>query len=251
MTLEATLGHNRWLYHLPVSTRVAYRQDWLTDLSRGKEVIHLGFADYGCDSHRLVEGAWLHARIHSVADHVVGLDSDPEAVTLAEARGLDAKLVDCTDVDAVQRLKIDQADLVIVGELIEHVDNPSALLRAAGRLVRPDGEVVITTPNAFNLHTIILAAGRREMVHPDHLMTFSPRQLFETARRSGLRPRDLLTYRADVEPDLKRAMSSPARARERGPVMHSLVGSLSRVLARPFAFLDPGLILRCDAPLRS
>jgi len=39
------------------------------------------------------------------------------------------------------------ADVVACVETIEHVENPRALVRELARLARPDGLVVITTPN--------------------------------------------------------------------------------------------------------
>jgi SAM-dependent methyltransferase len=39
-------------------------------------------------------------------------------------------------------------DVVIVGELVEHVADPAALLAEAGRLLAPDGLLIVTTPNA-------------------------------------------------------------------------------------------------------
>ena len=38
-------------------------------------------------------------------------------------------------------------DVVVVGELVEHVADPAALLVEAGRVVRPAGLVIVTTPN--------------------------------------------------------------------------------------------------------
>lgn len=248
MNLETALGHDRWLYHLPRPARIRYRQSWLTELSRGKRVIHMGFTDYGCEGHRAADATWLHARIAHEAAHVVGLDIDQETVARAASRGFDVAVVDCTDVEAVNELGLEPADLVIVGELIEHVDNPVALLRSAGHLMRPTGEVVITTPNANRLQTIILAAAKREVVHPDHLMTFTPRLLFETARRGGLQPRELMTYRGDLEPDLMRSVISHTRHRGPRPAIHSVIAHMIRLIARPFPYLDPGLILLCDSP---
>lgn len=241
--LESALGHVGWLYHLPRANRVAGRQEWITELCSGKRVVHMGFADVGCEPNRSAPGAWLHARLALAAGEIVGLDSDPETVASAKAHGFDVAMVDCTDVEAVHRLQIHRADVVLVGELIEHVDDPVALLKSASALVRPDGEVVVTTPNARSLHGLLLAAARREMVHPDHLMSFSARQLFETARRSGLRPTELLTYRRDNQSRLERFVWSPSSGY--GPLVHWAIEQASRVIGRPFAYLDPGLILRC------
>jgi 2-polyprenyl-3-methyl-5-hydroxy-6-metoxy-1,4-benzoquinol methylase len=59
-------------------------------------------------------------------------------------------------------------DVVIVGELVEHVADPAALLAEASRLLAPGGLLVVTTPNAQ-------CVGTREP-------TFSA---FQRARRAG------------------------------------------------------------------
>lgn len=42
-------------------------------------------------------------------------------------------------------------DLVITSETIEHVENPRAFLRELRRVLRPNGRLVLTTPNVVNL----------------------------------------------------------------------------------------------------
>ena len=44
-------------------------------------------------------------------------------------------------------LGLDPFDVVLITEIIEHVAHPDEFLRAIGALVKPDGHVVMTTPN--------------------------------------------------------------------------------------------------------
>lgn len=44
-------------------------------------------------------------------------------------------------------------DVVILGELLEHVAYPESLLREAGTLLKPGGLLLATTPNGDRLHT--------------------------------------------------------------------------------------------------
>jgi SAM-dependent methyltransferase len=98
-------------------------------------------------------------------------------------RGFDVRCVDATsEADLGERF-----DLVFIGDVIEHVDNPSALLRFAKRHQAPGGRNLAATPNPFSRK--FFRQFRREgvmVVNLDHLAWFTPTQAFELARRNGL-----------------------------------------------------------------
>ncbi len=47
------------------------------------------------------------------------------------------------------------ADVVAAVETIEHLENPRAFVRELVRLVKPDGWVIVTTPNQLSLLSLI------------------------------------------------------------------------------------------------
>ena len=110
--------------------------------------------------------------------HVTGLDSHPEAIAFAaEATEREGKAV-------AARLTWDQRDLyefadkalfdtVILGEVIEHQAAPERFLKAAQRLLKPNGVIVLTTP--FGLHP-----------HEDHKVTLLPTDVVRMAEASSL-----------------------------------------------------------------
>ena len=217
----------------------------MIEMARGRRVAHLGHVDQGCPGKQDSDDAWLHERLCEVAAEVVGFDVAGDAVEALSLRGYPGYTVDCTDPDAVRALNAGTYDLVLLGEIIEHVDNPVGLLRAAKILCAEQGRIVITTPNALSLGVSVAAARRRECVHPDHLMMFSPRTLVATALRAGLEPDRILTYRketADVYKD-KPGISSYT-LRDWAVAASSVTADL---IARPFAYLQPGLILVCKS----
>ena len=93
----------------------------------GKRVLDIGMAAH---SLRHVDNPdWRHGKIARVAARCLGIDILESLVELIRQRGFDVRLVDATsDTDMGERF-----DLVFIGDVIEHVDNPAALLRFAGR----------------------------------------------------------------------------------------------------------------------
>ena len=150
------------------------RHTALLEAARGKRVVHVGFVDELGE--QMVEGhVWLHARLAEVASELVGLDSSERGVAWAQAQGYEAHLVDCQSEEDVRALSLAPADVVVAGEILEHLDAPGPFLRAMRLLAKPDGELLVTTPNAYRLLNFLAPLSGRELVHPDHTLWSSPR----------------------------------------------------------------------------
>lgn len=76
------------------------------------------------------------------------------------------------------------ADRVLMVETIEHMEGPWTVLRAAARLVRSGGVLVVTTPNVLSLrHRIeLLTRGQLTAFRPDHPPHLTPALPHVTAR---------------------------------------------------------------------
>ena len=74
-----------------------------------------------------------------------GLDSSPDAVRIARERG---RQVDLHDVGEPLPVEDESVDGVILKDLLEHVADPVAVVREAHRVVRPDGLVFASSPDA-------------------------------------------------------------------------------------------------------
>jgi len=164
-------------------------------LVRGLRVIDLGFVDEGMMHAKLRHGSWLHEELAAEAAELVGIDADPEGVSEARALGYDAHVADVESAHALSELGLEQADVVVAGELLEHLDCPGAFLDAVKVLVRPRGSLALTTPNAHGLTNVLGALAGRELVNPDHVAWLSWRTLATLLGRHGWRIETLCYYR--------------------------------------------------------
>jgi SAM-dependent methyltransferase len=165
-----------WVHRLPSEGPIE-REAFLVELARGKRVAHLGFVDEHLLEAKVSHGRWLHARLAEAASHIVGIDIAPEGVDWAQEQGYEAYVADCQDSRALSELPIEPVELVVAGEIIEHLEAPGPFLRAGHSLVAPGGRIVVTTPNAAALQNFLAPVLGVELVHPDHLALFSPRTL--------------------------------------------------------------------------
>jgi SAM-dependent methyltransferase len=170
------------------------RAETLVDLARGRRVVHVGFVDEGRMADKVGDGRWLHGRLADVASALIGIDVSEDGVRWARQRGYEAYAVDAQSGEAVAGLGLDPADVVIAGEVIEHLDAPGPFLRAMRELLRPEGVLVVTTPNAYRLLNFLAPVAGIELIHPDHTAWHSPHTLRNLLERNGWQVEGMAYY---------------------------------------------------------
>ncbi len=175
------------------------RIDYLVGRARGRRVIHVGFVDTGCAEANMGSDTWLHAHLDRAATALVGIDVNEVGVKEAVDRGYEAYAIDCRDAVALRDAGIEPGQLVIAGEVIEHLDDPGSFLAGLHNLTGPGGEMVITTPNITGLFNTFAALANREINHPDHVVMFTWQTLTTMARRHGWEPVETAMYVPSVK----------------------------------------------------
>lgn len=126
----------------------------------------LDVLDIGCRDGTLTK---QYAEGHSIQ----GLDVDAEAVRLAGDAGLTVKKHDLNQ--APLPFGKDTFDLIVAGEVLEHLQWPELVVADIFEALRPGGRFIGTVPNAFRLRNrILFFLGRDFEVDPTHLHWFSP-----------------------------------------------------------------------------
>ena len=168
------------------------RGDLLTQWVAGRRVLHVGFADHvPLIASRVADGSWLHARLSASADACLGIDINPQAVTVAQDLGFDnVRRLDVFAPEAAMALAEWAPDLVLIPDVIEHLSDPAAFLRRLAQCL-PNAEFVVSVPNALSLRNAVQALNGLERINTDHRAWFSPFTLLKVLTDAGLHPQSL------------------------------------------------------------
>ncbi|MFB3814971.1 MAG: class I SAM-dependent methyltransferase [Terriglobales bacterium] len=161
------------------------RQRILCGQARGKRVLHLGCVG---DRPLKSEEANLHELLAEEAMELWGVDLNQKgleelAKRLPALRGrlLTGDACKLGDVIGLPH----EFDVIIAGDIIEHLTNPAALFDSCRPLLTSGGVVLISTPNALGLLNVLRSWRGNEQVNPAHTCWFSFATLQELTRRVG------------------------------------------------------------------
>lgn len=131
------------------------------------------------------------------------MDSDLEGLAELRAGGVD-QLYE-VDLERLERVPLDKRfDVIIAGEVIEHLSNPGLFLSGVQRFMGPESRLIVTTVNAYSgmrfaQYGVRGKGGVSEPVHPDHVAYYSFRTLSLSLHRAGLVVEEFAFY--DLGPE--------------------------------------------------
>lgn len=150
----------------------------IEEYCRGKDVLDLGFVQHKLENADNDE--WLHKRIKNVASNLVGVDYLESEVQELRKRGYNAIYADVTKPIELD----DKFDIIFIGNLIEHLSNFEGLFINFDRLLKPNGQVLIVTPNPFYSEQYFYSALKNDIiVNPEHTCWIDPVTLDQLAQR--------------------------------------------------------------------
>lgn len=92
-----------------------------------------------------------------------------------------------------------QFDAVIMNHVIEHVHDPTTLLKNCRHLLKPRGVLVVVTPNIDSYGHTKFQAYWRGLEPPRHIHLFNCRTLLQVAKKAGFDQYDSWTTAANAE----------------------------------------------------
>lgn len=149
---------------------------------------------------------------------VAGIEVDPAAAEVAET-ALDEVLVgDVNDIDVVEHFGKESFDVVVFGDVLEHLADPAAALRRVRPLLTSSGSIVASIPNvAHGSVRLSLLNGQFDyrplgLLDATHLRFFTRASVHQVFREAGLVPVEMRRTTAgvfDTEIGLRRADFEP------------------------------------------
>ncbi|MBN1507466.1 MAG: class I SAM-dependent methyltransferase [Sedimentisphaerales bacterium] len=163
------------------------RMEIIGPLVRDRKTLDLGVVDSRRSRQDTAERlekspGLLFRRICEINPDTVGIDIDERGVEILRQQGFHTRTADAMVMDLGERY-----DVIVAGEIIEHLANPGLFLCNMARHLTPKGTLVLTTPNPFYVGQVrkIWRYGRPQ-VHEEHICWFDPITLCRLCRVSRL-----------------------------------------------------------------
>ena len=152
---------------------------FVADRCRGKRVL-----DLGCVMHE--PGAvhsryFLHRAIHQVAERVVGLDLHEAGVARLRELGYDVRVGDA------EYFRLDETfDVVVAGDIVEHLGNLDGFLRSVDAALAEGGMLIVQSPNPWYWRNVVKSVLAKEVANnAEHTCWFCPRTWRQLVERYG------------------------------------------------------------------
>jgi SAM-dependent methyltransferase len=172
--------------------------DWLGGaLSRRRIEAEAGpslrgdLADIGCGYRAVLSRSWA-GRCRSLS--LVDLALDPGLRSLAAVRCIEGRLP-----GALSRFRRESLDMILLNNILEHLDEPQQVLGICRHLLRPEGRLLINVPNWAGKWALEFSAFRLGLSTPeeidDHRRYYDPKELWPMLVRAGFKPSRIRCYR--------------------------------------------------------
>lgn len=145
-------------------------------------VLDVGFWGQGIN---INDKNWVHNLLLNKAKSVYGLDLDFDLDRLSNKENYKKASAENFDFD----LKF---DLIFAGDIIEHLSNPGLFLDSCTRNLKPDGKLIITTPNCFGFFNLTEKISKDEpTVNKDHTCYFNKKTLTQLLAKNNWQVDDI------------------------------------------------------------
>lgn len=152
---------------------------FIQNICNGKTVLDLGCIRHSAD-YAVADSNWLHKKIKSVAKKIIGVDYLPKEIQKLNTLGYEIIFGDVT-----KPIELNETfDVIVAGDLIEHLTNFEGFFENCNRLLKPNGVLIITTPNPFysaEFHYVAFKGSY--LINPEHTCWIDPQALSQLIDR--------------------------------------------------------------------
>lgn len=156
---------------------------YIKKIIKGKTVLNLG-----CTSSNplkeIKKQLWLHKELEQYAKNLIGTDINKELLKkIQKLTKTKVIYADATNMNLNKKF-----DVIVGGELIEHIANLDGFIKSIKKHMKKDTKIILTTPNVFKFKNLIKAVrGKKAFKHPDHVVYFDEGTIKELLSRYDLK----------------------------------------------------------------
>ena len=160
-------------------------------ISKDSVVLDIGFWGQGI---QMSDSNWPHAIIRACAKDVYGIDLDFDRTQFPDETHY--KKQSAEQFDFGEGI----FDVIIAGDIIEHLSNPGLFLACATRALKSNGILIVTTPNCFNMWNMVGKIMRYEpTVNSDHTCYFNEKTITKLYMKNNWQIDEILyLYTLDI-----------------------------------------------------
>jgi SAM-dependent methyltransferase len=161
-----------------LKSATVHKQAKILELCKGKKVLDVGCVGQDIDPN---DKNWLHGNIKQVASSLKGCDINVVGIDSLKKQGWDIVQPD-------ELLDLNQQyDVIVMGDVIEHVNDPGSFLSFYAQFLSPNGILIVCTPNAYGVryHLQVLFFGKPS-TNPEHTLFLDPFVMLEMVSRIKL-----------------------------------------------------------------
>ncbi len=177
---------------IDLSTRqekILNRDDFLIHISKGKNILHLGFVDHlPLIDNKIREDNWLHKKLIKSSNLCFGIDINEEGINyIQRTYSIDNLYTVNVVLDEIPKEILDiKFDYLFIPDVIEHIGNPVEFLEIIRKKFKSNvKKVILTTPNAFRLNNFKNILKNMEIINSDHRFWFTPFTLSKIVADAG------------------------------------------------------------------
>jgi len=175
--LKGVKFSNGTKFELINQTDYLNRDEYLIHLAKNKTVMHLGFVDHiPLIDEKITKGSWLHKKLMDNCKICFGVDINKEGINYIQDNYNYPYLyaIDIINDELPEEIAKEKIDYLLIPDVIEHIGNPVAFLKAIKEKLTNVDKIVLTTPNALRLNNFMFALKNIECVNTDHRFWFTP-----------------------------------------------------------------------------
>lgn len=163
------------------------KESWIArHISSNQRVLHLGCTNAPNLKERLENGTLLHNKLLEINSSTIGLDIDAAGLDILRNLHPNSRFIHADANDMSEILGDQQFDIIVCGDIIEHLDKPGQMMASCRQHLKDDGILLLTTVNAFSIVRFLKAMLNHEAVHSEHTCYYSPKTLTRLASMNDL-----------------------------------------------------------------